>query len=142
MSRRPGRLVLVGGLAALLACSAACSPRACAGPARFPPSVRVHADQLLKNRPGTKVEVCAAGCTTITAVEPPGSREQLVIPDGDDHSVINLRATVRQPDQAPRRSSLVVRLVKQENSSACGSYVSYATDVHLDMNGSLEPEVT
>lgn len=140
MSCRPGRLVTVGGLAALLACSVACSSKACAGPARFPPSVWVHADELLKNSPSTRIDVCASDCTTITAVEPPGAMApQLVIPNGDDHSVINLRATVRKPHQVPLRSSLAVHLVKQENSSGCGSYVSYAADVHLDVNGSLEP---
>ncbi len=124
-------------LAALLACPA-CSHPACAGPADLPPSVFVHADALLERNPGTRVRVCATDCITFTGNDDAGQLgPQLVIASGDDHTPIELQATVRRPHRQPVISSLTVHLSKETTTGICGSHVSYATSVHLDSTGEL-----
>lgn len=135
--RRRRVLSAISLLAALLACPA-CSHPACAGPADLPPSVFVHADALLKKNPGTRIQFCATDCITFTSNDDTGQLgPQLVIAGGDDHTPIDLRATVERPHQQPITSTLTVHLTKQTTTGICGSHVSYATDVHLDSTGEL-----
>lgn len=131
-------LAAAGLFLALLVCPA-CSNNTCAGPARFPPSVFIHADTLFQDHAGAHIKVCATECTTLTTKNTGGETgQQLVVSGANERALIDLAATVTIPKQRPVVSSLGVQLTKTATTGVCGTNISYATDVHLDSTGKLQ----
>lgn len=105
----------------------------------FPPSVFVHAEELFANHPDARVRVCATDCRTLTAKDDGGDLgQQLGVAATDEHTPIDLTATVTISKRQSVTSTLGVHLTKKVIKGVCGN-VQYVTDVHLDREGNLEP---